>query len=176
MTPDQPWVILVDAHDKVIGHAEKIYAHTHNLMHRAFSIMLMDQNKPDHCLIQQRHASKYHCPNLWSNTCCSHPAPNEITLTAANRRLYEELGINSSLEQIGSFSYQVSWAKDLHENEYDHVFVGSICEKTILQLAPNEIQNTRWVNINSLYDDVRINPENYTPWLAMVLACVLGQR
>ena len=48
-------------------------------------------------LIQRRALSKYHTAGLWSNTACSHPRKNELTLEAANRRLIEEMGISTDL-------------------------------------------------------------------------------
>jgi len=45
-------------------------------------------------LIQQRAITKYHSGELWSNTCCSHPKPNETYSQAIHRRLKEEMGFD----------------------------------------------------------------------------------
>lgn len=42
-------------------------------------------------MLQRRALEKYHCPGLWTNTCCSHPKPDETSLAAATRRLQEEM-------------------------------------------------------------------------------------
>jgi isopentenyl-diphosphate delta-isomerase len=41
------------------------------LLHRAFSVFLFDsQNR---LLLQQRASEKITFPDMWTNTCCSHP-------------------------------------------------------------------------------------------------------
>ena len=53
-------VILVDANDLAIGTMEKIEAHEKGLLHRAFSILLV--NEKGEMLLQQRALEKYHSP------------------------------------------------------------------------------------------------------------------
>jgi len=78
-------VILVDAQDIPIGTSEKLDAHKAGLLHRAFSIILFNNSKE--ILLQQRAATKYHCPLLWANACCDHPKLGEKTTTAAKNAL-----------------------------------------------------------------------------------------
>ena len=85
------FVILVDEQDNDIGFMEKIQAHKEGLLHRAFSVFIF--NSSNELLLQQRALSKYHSAGLWTNTCCSHPRPNESVKDAANRRLFEEMGM-----------------------------------------------------------------------------------
>jgi isopentenyl-diphosphate delta-isomerase len=75
-------------------------------------------------LLQQRAMDKYHSPGLWTNACCSHPAPGEDILMAAKRRLQEELGFGTGLEKIFDFTYKTEFDNGLTEYEFDHVFVG----------------------------------------------------
>ena len=74
-------VILVNEEDVEIGSMEKLEAHERGLLHRAFSIFIMNDHHK--MLLQKRADSKYHSPGLWTNACCSHPAPGETVLTAA---------------------------------------------------------------------------------------------
>ena len=67
-------VILVNEKDQQIGLMEKIEAHEKGLLHRAFSIFIL--NDANELLLQKRALSKYHSPGLWTNTCCSHPMDN----------------------------------------------------------------------------------------------------
>ena len=80
-------VILVNPADEPIGRMEKLEAHRLGLLHRAFSVFLF--NERGETLLQQRAATKYHSPLLWTNTCCSHQRENESSLEAAMRRLSE---------------------------------------------------------------------------------------
>ena len=89
MNPSLDNVILVNENDTQIGVCEKLEAHQKGLLHRAFSIFLF--NSTNELLVQKRAATKYHSANLWSNTCCSHPAPGETIQEAAVRRLNEEM-------------------------------------------------------------------------------------
>ena len=89
-------VILVDECDNPLGLMEKIRAHEKGFLHRAFSVFLI--NDSNQLLIQRRALNKYHSPGLWTNTCCSHPRDRESIMEAANRRLYEEMGIKAKLK------------------------------------------------------------------------------
>ncbi len=78
-------VILVDQQDRQIGTMEKIEAHEKAMLHRAFSIFIL--NSEGALLLHQRALTKYHSPGLWTNTCCSHQREGETSLVAGNRRL-----------------------------------------------------------------------------------------
>ncbi len=97
-------VILVNEQDEQTGTIEKMEAHRKALLHRAFSVFIF--NGKGEMLLQQRAIGKYHSPGLWTNTCCSHPRPGEDVEAAANRRLKEEMGIETSLKKIFDFIYR----------------------------------------------------------------------
>lgn len=171
-------VILVDNQDREIGVAEKLEAHRNNLCHRAFSVFIL-RNQPElQILLQKRAALKYHSPNLWTNTCCSHPRPGEDIIAAGQRRLFEEIGINVPLSSLGWFHYIAHFENGLVENEIDYVLVGFINHDAI---APNpaEVQSTRWINLPELENELAKHPEQFTPWFLQALAMVkthLGKR
>ena len=108
-------IILVDDDDQPIGTASKLEVHQNGWLHRAFSIFLF--NNKGELLLQQRAHDKYHSSGLWTNTCCSHPCPGELTELAAVRRLNEEMGIVTTLEYAFSIKYFVSFDNGLIENE-----------------------------------------------------------
>lgn len=161
-------VILVNQFDQQMGTCEKIKAHEEALLHRAFSVFIYH----DHFMcIQKRAAHKYHCPSLWTNTCCSHPMPKETTLDAANRRLFEECGIHADIEEIFHFTYFAQFSNGLCEYEVDHVFIGKSNEKIISD--PEEIEETKWIDFDELLEDVQKNPKKYTPWFIIALPKVI---
>ena len=96
------YVILVDTKDQQIGIAEKMLAHQQGSLHRAFSIMLYRFNAANklEVLLQQRSSTKYHTPLIWANSCCSHPRENEPILSAAKRKLLQELNISTTLKLV----------------------------------------------------------------------------
>ena len=61
-----------------------------SLLHGAFSILIFNSNRE--ILLQKRSSLKYHTPNYWTNTCCSHPFENENYEDATSRKLDEEMG------------------------------------------------------------------------------------
>jgi len=115
-------VILVDKNDNPIGTEEKLQAHKDAKLHRCFSILIF--NSDGKMMIHQRQKGKYHCGGLWTNACCSHPRPGECTLDAAHRRLVEEMGFDTELEELFSFTYKAEFPNGLAEHEFDHVFKG----------------------------------------------------
>ena len=91
-------VILVDEQDNSIGQMEKMEAHEKGLLHRAFSVFVL--NSKNELLLQRRAANKYHSGGLWTNTCCSHPRKGESILEAGKRRLQEEMGLKCELTKM----------------------------------------------------------------------------
>ena len=84
-------VVLVDLQDQQVGIMGKLEAHEKAVLHRAFSIFVLNSSKE--LLLQQRAYGKYHSPGLWTNTCCSHQREGESNLEAGNRRMIEEMGM-----------------------------------------------------------------------------------
>jgi len=157
-------VVLVDTLDNTLGVCEKIEAHQNGLLHRAFSIFLFNDKKE--WLLQQRANSKYHSDGLWSNTCCSHPRPNENIENAAKRRLTEEVNLSVSLKKEFSFQYKHKFENELIENELDYIFTGFTND--IPQLNPDEVQDLKFMPFDFLHDDVLQNPEKYTVWFKLI--------
>jgi isopentenyl-diphosphate delta-isomerase len=164
-------VILVDEHDNPIGTAEKLDAHRKALCHRAFSVFVLRQADTWEVLLQQRAQAKYHSPNLWTNTCCSHPRPGENILAAGQRRLNEEMGLSLALENIGQFHYIAHFDNGLTENEIDHVLIGHFDDQPFSP-NPAEVQAHHWITIAELKQELQIHPEKFTPWLALALQLV----
>ena len=66
-------VILVDENNRATGSAGKTMVHRRGLLHRAFSIFLLDDR--GRIVLQRRNPNKYHSGGLWANSCCGHPRP-----------------------------------------------------------------------------------------------------
>lgn len=168
-------VILVDANDNPIGTAEKIHAHRQSLCHRAFSVFIARQRPHLEFLLQQRAAGKYHSPHLWTNTCCSHPRPHEDIITAAQRRLKEEMNLTTSLKVIGKFHYIAHFNNGLTENEIDYVLIGTI-EEEIIQPNPAEVAAYRWISLARLKKELMEQSAQFTPWLRQVVEIIEKNR
>ena len=159
----QEQIILVDEKDNKIGVEEKMKAHQDGKLHRAFSIFLF--NAGDEFLLQQRSLNKYHCGGLWTNTCCSHPQPDEKNDDAIVRRLKEEMGIVCKMDKAFDFVYQAKVTEELTEYEFDHVFVGRYDGK----VSPNltEVMDYKWLGLSELQKKMQVSPEIFTPWFKL---------
>lgn len=153
-------VILVNEKDEPIGQMEKMEAHRKAVLHRAFSVFIF--NSKGEMLLQQRALQKYHSGGLWTNACCSHPAPNEDTDSAAERRLREEMGFNTPLTKIFDFVYQADFDNGLTEHEFDHVYIGEF-EGTV-NPNPSEVHDFCYKSLDSIESNLTSHPDKYTAW------------
>jgi isopentenyl-diphosphate Delta-isomerase len=165
LLPLMEQVILVDELDQELGVMEKMEAHQKGVLHRAFSVFVF--NTKNELLLQQRALSKYHSAGLWTNTCCSHPRPNEPVFTAANRRLKEEMGMRVKLTHKTSFIYKTKFDNDLTEHEFDHVFEGKSDEAPVINTE--EVEAYKWLSLSEIKEDLKKFPENYTVWFKIAL-------
>jgi isopentenyl-diphosphate Delta-isomerase len=166
LNPSHKQIILVDPFDNPIGTMEKILTHQYGMLHRAFSVFIFRMvNGQLETLLQRRHPYKYHCANLWSNTCCSHPHSGENLVDCAEQRLQEEMGITAELTEVGKFHYIAQFSNGLVENEIDHVLIGSFLENTI-PINQQEVADYHWQEVTQLQQNLRENLDQYTPWLA----------
>lgn len=157
---DEP-LILVDERNRAIGRAGKRAVHTRGLLHRAFSIFLVDA--AGRLLLQQRSRAKYHSGGLWANSCCGHPRPGERTPAAARRRLGEELGATASLRFGFRARYRTALANGLVENEIVYVYFGAA--PAALHLNPAEVRAVKPLSLAALRADIARHPRRYAYWL-----------
>jgi isopentenyl-diphosphate delta-isomerase len=155
---------LLDKNYNPIGSADKTEVHSKGLLHRAFSVFVF--NSEGEILLQQRASGKYHSSGLWTNTCCSHPAPGEDVKEAAHRRLMEEMGFDCRLHFLFNFEYKASFSNGLIEHEYDAVFRGIWNGNP--EVNPAEVKAYKWIKPDVLIKDIRSFPEKYTEWLKII--------
>ena len=158
-------VILVDSSDNEVGVMDKMEAHHKGVLHRAFSVLLF--NSKGEILLQKRSAVKYHSAGLWTNTCCSHPKPNESIGTAVHRRLIEEMGIDIQSEFAYKFEYRAAFDNGLIEHELDHVYVGLFNGEPAIN--SNEVETWKYANLAVIKEDVVKNPDAYTYWFKLII-------
>ena len=157
-------LILVDEKDNQIGTMGKMEVHRKGLLHRAFSVFII--NEKNELLLQQRAFSKYHSPGLWTNTCCSHQNEGETSIQAAKRRLNQEMGINTSIEFLFSFIYKAEFENGLIEHEFDHVIFGKSNQDP--KVDKNEAESWKWVSVDLILKDIEINQDKYTVWFKII--------
>ena len=154
------FVVLVDQNDKETGIMEKQEAHEKGLLHRAISVFIF--NSKAELLLQKRAEDKYHSAGLWTNTCCSHPRKDENTIDAADRRLFEEMGMKCELKEAFSFKYKAHLGNNITEHEFDHVFIGT--SQSIPAPDPSEVAAWKYMSSDEIAKDIQLHPEQYTEW------------
>lgn len=189
--------IVLDNQDQVIGSASKKSCHlmtniNQGLLHRAFSVFLFDPQSKK-LLLQQRASEKITFPDMWTNTCCSHPLahPSETGLgdlpsnvegakRAAIRKLNHELGIQPSQVPIENFEFLTrihylapsdgKWG----EHEIDYILF--VEADVTLEPSKNEVRDIKWVSadeLRQLFKDVETHTGvhkdlKYTPWFKLI--------
>lgn len=157
-------VILVDVNDNPIGLMNKLEAHEKAVLHRAFSVFIL--NDKYELMLQQRANHKYHSPLLWTNTCCSHQRENETNIQAGTRRLREEMGFETELKEMFHFIYKAPFDNGLTEHELDHVMLGYYND--IPDINKDEVESWKWMKIEDVKNDMITNPNLYTVWFKII--------
>lgn len=172
MANDITEVILVDENDHPVGVMEKMEVHKKALLHRAFSVFIY--NNKGEMLLQRRAHKKYHSAGLWSNSCCSHPQPGEETLPAAEKRLFEEMGIQTKLKKAFDFIYQIPFENGLWEHELDHVFTGFYEG----EITPDseEVSDYCFQSTEEIKHSMISHPQKYTEWFKIIFPQLMGYK
>ncbi|KAF6766049.1 Isopentenyldiphosphate isomerase [Ephemerocybe angulata] len=178
--------ILVDENDNAIGAVDKKTCHlmeniNKGLLHRAFSVFLF-RPSDGKLLLQQRATEKITFPDMWTNTCCSHPLDDfavekveEAQLgvrAAASRKLEHELGIPVEQTPVDEFQYLTRihylapsdgmWG----EHEVDYILF--LTRDVTVNPNENEIRDHKYVSkaeLQAMFED----PANlFTPWFKLI--------
>eukprot|EP00586_Coscinodiscus_wailesii_P023636 CAMPEP_0172496916 /NCGR_PEP_ID=MMETSP1066-20121228/94685_1 /TAXON_ID=671091 /ORGANISM="Coscinodiscus wailesii, Strain CCMP2513" /LENGTH=264 /DNA_ID=CAMNT_0013269465 /DNA_START=45 /DNA_END=842 /DNA_ORIENTATION=- len=194
-------VLVLDENDNVIGSASKKKSHDFSIenprgiLHRAFSVFMFDEDSGE-LLLQKRASSKITFPNVWTNTCCSHPlhgmSPPEIddpstiltgqttgVINGAIRKLEHELGIPPSQLRADKFKFLTRfhyWAADTvthgpdapwGEHEIDYVLF-YLCDKKELTVVPHpdEVDDVKWVSREALVKEMEVGL--WSPWFRIL--------
>ncbi|KAI9827150.1 MAG: isopentenyl-diphosphate delta-isomerase idi1 [Thelocarpon impressellum] len=186
--------IVLDENDKPIGSASKKVCHLmknidQGLLHRAFSVFLFDSS--NRLLLQQRATEKITFPDMWTNTCCSHPlgVPGETgaeldaavqgVRRAAQRKLDHELGIKAAQVPLNKFNfltrihYKAPSDGKWGEHEIDYILF--IKADVDLHVNPNEVRATEYVSADELRAKFKDHSLNFTPWFKLICETLLFQ-
>jgi isopentenyl-diphosphate Delta-isomerase len=154
-------LILVDESNRAVGAGPKQAIHLAGVLHRAFSIFMVDAH--GRILLQRRNPHKYHSGGLWANSCCGHPRPGERTVTAARRRLNEELGVTDPLT-FGFFArYRADLDNGLKENEYVYVYFGRLHAQA--KPDPAEIADLEFLSLREISRRIKQKPGSFAYWM-----------
>lgn len=194
--------IVLDDKDNVIGAKDKYATHRWNgkeppILHRAFSVFLF--NSDNQLLLQQRASSKITFPDVWTNTCCSHPLYCKEELDdkdqmgvkrAAVRKLDHELGIPPGTIKPESFrfltrvhynapyvpGYKPYPAEDDEEGwkaiewgEHEIDYILFVKADVKLNPHPDEVRATRYVSPEELNTFMKEPGTHWSPWFCKIV-------
>ena len=100
---------------------------------------------------------------------------HEPTEVSVIRELEEELGIPQGScfpEELFSFNY-FSQYEGLSEYEIDHVFL--VDYDGPINVDPDEIMDTRWVDLTELQKEMESAPQKFSTWFLIATPRVLEQ-
>jgi len=198
-------VICLNDKDEVTGGADKYVTHqwvtpgTDNPppLHRAFSVFLY--NSDNKLLLQQRASSKITFPDVWTNSCCSHPLHFEAELEAkdqmgvkraAVRKLDHELGIKPGSIDPTAFKFltrvhysapyipgygpppandDVEGWKKVEWGEHEIDYVLFVKADVELDPHPEEVRDTCWVSKDELYAMMKKPGLHWSPWFCKIV-------
>lgn len=187
-------LILCDEQDNIKGEISKKEGHLRSyldqpdaLPHRAFSCFLF--NEKNELLLQRRSSEKITFPNMWTNTCCSHPLyykeemadgpiPFQGVKTATVRRLDYELGMRNLFEEdfnmVAKILYRANTDAKWAEYELDYIlFAKKHSDEFSFKANENEISHTEFVTRDNILDflesEVKTGKSEITPWFNMIL-------
>lgn len=168
MTSKKIQTVLIDKNDNEIGYKEKWATHKIPVpLHRAVSIVLFNKDKSQ-MLITKRIHTKPTWGGFWTNAVCTNVAPKETYKDCADRRIFEELGINTKLKEVFKFTYKADMDNGIWgEHELDAVFTGKYSGE--IHPDSTEVDGYEWVTIEDLKKDLTKNPKKYTPWFKIIL-------
>ncbi|CCO26917.1 isopentenyl-diphosphate delta-isomerase [Rhizoctonia solani AG-1 IB] len=188
--------IVVDENDRAIGALDKKTCHlmkniNKGLLHRAFSAFVF-RPSDGALLLQQRATEKITFPDMWTNTCCSHPLDdfeeekieeNQLGVrVAASRKLEHELGIPRDQTPVDGFQYLTRihylapsdglWGE--HEVDYILFMSGDVA----VTPNPNEIRDFKYVSkqeLISMFEDPELLAKRDSGIGLLWMAATLGK-
>ncbi|KAI5965675.1 IDI1 [Candida pseudojiufengensis] len=193
--------IVLDNEDKPLGAGTKKLCHmmeniNKGLLHRAFSVFLF--NEKNELLLQQRADEKITFPQMWTNTCCSHPlcVPSELGISelnndvndltnaiegvkiAAQRKLDHELGIQLKDVPIENFTYLTrihyksasgdEKTSKWGEHEIDYILILRTKNDISINANYNEVKDFKYVTASELKEMFKDDSLVFTPWFKLI--------
>lgn len=150
---------VVDEEDRIIGQASRKLVHEKGLIHRSVHILVLNsQNK---LFLQRRSLQKDENPDLWDSSASGHVDSGENYDESASRELWEELGIKTKVN---------FWIKlpASEETLWEHVSVYKCVSDEEMTLAPDEISEGKFWDVDELKYLIEYDSEKFTSTLKII--------
>ncbi len=150
---------VVDLEDRVIGQASRKVVHEKGLIHRSVHIFVF--NSKNRLFLQKRSLEKDENPGLWDSSASGHVDSGENYDESASRELWEELGIKGKL----NFWIKLAASK---ETLWEHVSVYKCVSDEKMTLAPSEISEGKFWEVDELKDSIERDSGKFTSTLKII--------
>lgn len=155
-------IVLLDENLQPIGAAPKLASHHADTpLHLAFSCYIFDD--AGRVLVTRRAKHKKVWPGVWTNSCCGHPAPDEVMEDAIHRRVSQELGmtITDLALALPDFRYRCEF-NGIVENEFCPVFIAKAASEP--SPNPDEVGELVWLSWGELNAEIAARSDDYSYW------------
>jgi len=171
----EPWELQIKKACHLMENIER------GLLHRAFSAFVF-RPSDGKLLLQQRATQKITFPDMWTNTCCSHPLDDFIeekieknqhgVRVAASRKLEHELGIPRDQTPIDEFQYLTKIHYKAPSNgpwgEHEIDYILFLTADVTVTPNPNEIRDYKYVSKEELQGMFEDSRNSFTPWFKLI--------
>ena len=143
---------VLDNKGTPIGRMFKSAVHQHSLWHHSINVWIY--NSKGELLLQKRARTKRWYPNKWCESASGHVAYHEDIIHAAQRELYEEMGLKiprSLFKEAFVYKETIPLKKNSNNNELVHLFFIRYDKSlTTLKFRDKEVEDAQFININEL--------------------------
>lgn len=154
-----PNISFVDDKDNVIGAGSKKEAWEKGIIHRISRIFLF--NSKGELLITKRADHLVSLPGKWDQSAAGHVDEGEDYMTAAQRELFEEVGVKNVklIEKGKSFTDETDETGKI-KKRFSTLFLGKYDGK--VSPNPEEVSVIRWINPKDLSTWMDEKPNDFT--------------
>lgn len=139
----------VDEHDNPIGAVSRRESKVSGRRHRVVRVIVEDE--AGNTLIQKRVATKDMYPNCWDNAAAGHVDVGESYLTAVERELQEEIGIEGvDLEEVCYYYSEAVSPTGQILNRFTKIYRTIVPHNTQFTLQPSEVSEVKWVTLDEV--------------------------
>jgi len=143
----------------------KSEAHKKGLWHASAQVWIVDRNQ--NVLLQKRAQNKDSYPNLWDISVAGHLSAKDSPISAAQREVKEEIGLDLSVEQF-RFLKRIKRSKipkkGFWDNEFNYLFAVK-CDIFIseLKLQEEEVTAVQLVPLNEFQKKIKESSQIFVP-------------
>lgn len=155
---------VVNDDDMVIGQEKRSVVHQKGLLHRGVHVWLFS---PDgKLLIQRRSDDRPTAPGALDCSVSEHVKAGEDYMTAAQRGLKEELGLEGvDLKPVVKF--KMNYAPN--DNEISELFQGKLVDPARVHFDPVEVKSVGYAELGELQSWLDQGVRPFSKWMAQML-------